>query len=71
MHIRLIGNFDDRQKGIKDLDVNMVIYYVILIEGKNIVQGDIYYDFFMCICYSISAMRSTKVITGETIQSTK
>ena len=42
MHSRLIGNFDDRWKGIEDVAVNMVIFYVIFSEGKNIAQVEIY-----------------------------
>ena len=42
MHSRLIGNLDDRWKGIEDVAVNMVIFYVIFYEGKNIAQVEIY-----------------------------
>ena len=44
MYIRLIGFFDHTQKGIEDVDVKMVIYYMILADGKNIVQCGIYDD---------------------------
>ena len=42
MHSRLISNSNDRWKGIEDVDVKMVIFYVILSKGKNIVQVEIY-----------------------------
>ena len=37
--------FDQRQKVIEDVDVKMVICYMILAKGKNIVKCDIYDDF--------------------------
>ena len=42
MHRRLIGIVYDRWKGIEDVAVNMVIFYVIFYEGKNIAQVEIY-----------------------------
>ena len=68
MHSRIISNSNDRWKGIEDVDVKMVIFYVILSKDNNIMQVEIYdEETLMNICGYISVMRSTNINTGETV----
>ena len=68
MHSRIISNSNDRWKGIEDVDVKMVIFYVMLSKGNNMIKLRLMMKKLLInICGYISVMRSKNINTGETV----